>query len=123
MKLYNVKGKYRWSDQGFSALLEVLSDMFPEKNNVSKLMYEAKKTMRLLGSDYEKIHACKNDCILLCKEYTYLNKCATCGESRWKNKKKTSKQVVTKCLQRYCGIFLIFLGSNVCFNRPKLSRT
>ena len=64
MKLYNVKGKYGWSDQRFSALLEVLSDMFPDKNNVPKSMYEAKKTMRVLGLNYEKIHAYKNDCIL-----------------------------------------------------------
>lgn len=28
MKLYYVKGKYEWSNQGFSALLEVLSDIF-----------------------------------------------------------------------------------------------
>ena len=38
MKLYYVKGKYEWSDQGFSALLEVLFDIFSEKNNVPKSM-------------------------------------------------------------------------------------
>ena len=86
-------------------------------------MYEAKKIMRVLGLDNEKIHACKNDCIMFRKEYADLNKFPTYGESKWKNKKKVSKQVVTRCLQRYCGIFLIFLGSNVCFNRRKLLRT
>ena len=55
------------------------------------LCMRPKKTMRMLGLDYEKIHACKNDCIMFCKEYAYLNKCPTCGESRWKNKKKNVK--------------------------------
>ena len=43
MKLYNVKGKYRLSDQCFTVLLEVLADMFLENNTIPKLMYEAKK--------------------------------------------------------------------------------
>ena len=93
MKLYNVNRNYRWSDQGFSTLLEVLSDMFPEKNNALKSMYEdQKKTMRVLGLNYGKIRACKNDCILFYKEYAYLNKCPTCGEYKWKNKKRVKKR-------------------------------
>ena len=81
MKLYNVKGKYGLSDQCFTALLEVLADMFPENNTIPKSMYEAKKIMKVLRLDYEKIHACKNDCILYQKEYANLNTCPTYGES------------------------------------------
>ena len=42
MKLYNVKDKYGLSDQCFIALLEVLTDMFPENNTIPKSLYEAK---------------------------------------------------------------------------------
>ena len=44
--------------------------------------------MRVLGLDYEKIHACKNDYILFQKENANLNKYPTCGMSRQKRKKK-----------------------------------
>ena len=57
MKVYNIKGLYGWSDSGFSALLEVLNEILPNNNNMPKSMYEAKKTMKLLGLDYAKIHA------------------------------------------------------------------
>ena len=59
-------------------------------------MYESQKTMRVFGLDYERIHACKNDCILFQKEYANMNKCPTCGEPKWKNKKivKTSSNQV-----------------------------
>ena len=73
--------------------------MFLENKNVPKSMYEAKKTMKVLGFDYEKIHACKNDCILFRKEYENLNKCPTCGEFKEKKRVKTSSnQVLAKVL-------------------------
>jgi len=57
MKLYNIKGLYGWSDSGFSVLLEVLNEILPNDNSLPKSMYEARKIMKLLGLDYEKIHA------------------------------------------------------------------
>ena len=93
MRLYNVKGNYGWSDKGFSALLEVLADILPKINNLPKSMYEAKKTMKVLGLDYDKIHACPNDCILYRNEFANLIECPICGESRWKIKNDGSKQL------------------------------
>ncbi|CAH9057952.1 unnamed protein product [Cuscuta europaea] len=87
MLLYNIKGKHGWSDQGFTALLEALSNILPADNNIPKTMYEAKKIMKVLGLDYQKIHACRNDCILFHKQHSDLESCPTCGESRWKEKK------------------------------------
>ena len=54
-------------------------------------MYEAKKIMSALGSEYVKIHACPNDCILYRKEYEGLSKCPTCGLSRWKKNGSVDK--------------------------------
>ncbi|CAH9092567.1 unnamed protein product [Cuscuta epithymum] len=102
MLLFNIKGKFGLSDQGFTALLEALSTLFPADNCIPKSMYEAKKVMKVLGLDYQKIHACRNDCILFHKQYTDLEKCPTCGESRWKEKKNgaisSAHRIPTKVL-------------------------
>ena len=87
MKLYNIKGLYGWSDSGFSVLLEVLNEILPNDNSLPKSMYEARKIMKLLGLDYEKIHACRNDCILYRNEFENLSECPRCGAFRWKIKK------------------------------------
>ena len=49
-----MKGNYGWFDEGFSALLEVVADILPNNNNLPKSMYEAKKTIKVLGLKYEK---------------------------------------------------------------------
>ena len=64
-------------------------------------MYEAKKTLSTLEMEYEKIHACPNDCALYRNEYEDLDECPVCKESRWKNGKKLtndSKGVPAKVL-------------------------
>ena len=38
------------------------------------------------GSEYIKIHACPNDCILYRKEYEDLYQCSKCGVSHYKLK-------------------------------------
>ena len=92
MKLFNVKGRFGWSDSSVSALLSVLADAFPKNNEIPTYMYEAKKTMSALGLEYVKIHACPNDCILYRKEYEGLLECPTCGLCRWKKKDGTVDQ-------------------------------
>ncbi|XP_020245186.1 uncharacterized protein LOC109823313 [Asparagus officinalis] len=53
-----------------------------------KSFYEAKRIVKDLGLDYEKIHACSNDCMLFYGNVNgKLNKCSSCGASRWKPKK------------------------------------
>ena len=67
--------------------------MFPEGNEMASSTYEAKKILRSLGLDYEKIHACPNDCILYRKEYEDIVECPFCSTSRWQ-KKKSSMEVI-----------------------------
>ncbi|KAL4021144.1 hypothetical protein IC575_019935 [Cucumis melo] len=45
-----------------------------------------------LGMEYEKIHACPNDCCLYRKEYANAIVCPECGESRWKYGKYANKK-------------------------------
>ena len=84
VKLYDLKARYGWSDKGFSKLHQLLGDMLPLNNEMSLSMYEAKKTFSALGMEYQKIHACPNDCILYRNQYKDAIACPTCGKSRWK---------------------------------------
>ena len=92
VKLYNLKGRYGWSDKSFSELLSLLGDMLPVNNELPLSMYEAKKTLNALGMEYEKIHACPNDCILFRNELKDASSCPTCGASRWKVNRRGSKK-------------------------------
>ena len=93
VKLYNLKARYGWSDNSFSELLGLLGEMFPLNNELPLSMYEAKKTLNALGMEYEKIHACPNDCILYRNELKNASSCPTCGASRWKvNSTRTRKR-------------------------------
>ncbi|KAJ9544533.1 hypothetical protein OSB04_024240 [Centaurea solstitialis] len=101
VQLFNLKSKYGASDKFFTELLVLLKKMLPEGNEMVTSTYEAKKTMKAMGSGYKKIHACINDCILYRNEYKDLSECPTCGKSRWKVDKKTGKKyenVPTKVL-------------------------
>ena len=60
--------------------------MFPEGNQMPKTTYEAKKIVCLMGLKFEKIHACKNDCILLRGDNAALTEWPKCGTSRYKQR-------------------------------------
>ncbi|XP_074590037.1 uncharacterized protein LOC141845943 [Curcuma longa] len=95
VKLFNLKAKYSWSDKSFTDLLSLLGEMLPDDNELPLSFYDAKKSLRALGMDYVKIHACPNDCILYRKEYEDFTNCPTCGVSRWKlGQKNTIKEGV-----------------------------
>ena len=101
VKLYNLKAKYGWCDKSFFELLRLLGDMLPLNNEFPLSMYEAKKPLNALGMEYEKIHACPNDCILYRNVLKDASSCPICGASRWKvNKRgtKKSKGVPTKVM-------------------------
>jgi hypothetical protein len=83
-KLLQLKATHRWTDGGFKALLDLLRDMLPEKNEISMTTYEAKQTICPLGMEVEKIHACKDDCILFRGDLADLHECLECGAPRYK---------------------------------------
>ncbi|RVW70445.1 hypothetical protein CK203_058330 [Vitis vinifera] len=70
----------------------MLGNMLPVNNELPLSMYEAKKTLNTLGMEYEKIHACPNDCILYRNELKDASSCPTCGTSRWKTDKTGTKK-------------------------------
>lgn len=73
--LFNIKGKFGWSDTIFSKLLALVTKLLLESNEISMSMYEAKKAMSALDLEYMKIYTCPNDCILYRKQYEGLFEC------------------------------------------------
>ena len=92
IKLYNLKARFGWSDKSFSELLQMLGDMLPLNNELPLSMYESKKTLNALGMEFQKIHACPNDCVLYRNELKDASLCPTCGTSRWKTDKIGTKK-------------------------------
>jgi hypothetical protein len=66
----------------FTSLFEFINQLVPiDEPTLLKSTYEAKKYLRDLGLGYEKISACRNDCILFWKENEKLDTCIVCGKS------------------------------------------
>jgi hypothetical protein len=61
--------------------------MLPKGNQIAESVYEAKKIICPLGIEVEKIHACKNSCVLFHGDYADLDKCPKCGYNRYKRKR------------------------------------
>jgi ssDNA-binding Zn-finger/Zn-ribbon topoisomerase 1 len=84
IEYFNLKVENGWTNKSFSQFLEATSGNLPEGNKLPRSNYEAQKLMCPLGMDYEKIHACPNDCVLYRKQYANLHECPRCGLSRYK---------------------------------------
>ncbi|CAM8987380.1 unnamed protein product [Rhodiola kirilowii] len=88
LKIFNLKAKNGWSDVSFTELLTLVKDMLLEDNTLPNCCYEAKKVMCPMGIDYEKIHACPNDCILYRNSYKDMVECPVCKSPRYKLNKE-----------------------------------
>ncbi|CAH1433784.1 unnamed protein product [Lactuca virosa] len=91
LKLFNLKANNGWSDTSFTNLLKLLNDMLPKDNELPISTYQAKKLMCPMGMEIERIHACPKDCMLYRNQYVDLDKCTTCGSSRYKKNNHTEE--------------------------------
>ncbi|CAN6575551.1 unnamed protein product [Malus baccata var. baccata] len=80
------------SNKTFGALLKLLKDVFPFCEKLPTSNDGAKKIVVELGIHYEKIDACKNDCIIYYKEHANATQCPTCKLSRWRTQEKGKKK-------------------------------
>jgi len=93
LKLLQLKATHHMTDWGFKALLDLLRDMLPEGNEIPKTTYEAKQNISPLGLEVEKIHACKNDCILFRGDHANDTECPKCQTSRYKRRNDGGDEV------------------------------
>jgi len=59
-----MKARHGWFDASFNDFLRVLGDLIPKENKVPVNTYYAKKLVTALTIGLEKIHTCRNYCIL-----------------------------------------------------------
>ncbi|KAI5338347.1 hypothetical protein L3X38_017618 [Prunus dulcis] len=97
VELIHGKIKYRMSNLCFDYFLGVFKRMLPTDNCLPKDHKHVQKVLHGLGLGYEKIHACKNNCMLFYKEHETLDTCPICNESRFK---MTSQNRTTKIPQK-----------------------
>ncbi|KAL6656744.1 hypothetical protein ACP70R_004524 [Stipagrostis hirtigluma subsp. patula] len=88
VRLYQNKCLYGWSKESVTAQLKMWADALPAGSHVPTNYYQAKKVINSLGLDYQKIHACPNDCMLFRGERENQDSCHVCGSSRWVASKK-----------------------------------
>ena len=93
LKLLQLKVTHHMTNQGFKALLDLLSNMLPKGNEIPMTTYEAKQNICPLGLEVEKIHACKNDCILFRGDHANDTECPKCQTSRYKRKNDGGDEV------------------------------
>jgi hypothetical protein len=84
LELLKLKANHEWSGNSFSELLSLLAKLLPKSNTLPTSTYKAKKFIRLLSLDVDKIHACPNHCILYRKEYEFNTTCPVYGVTRYK---------------------------------------
>jgi hypothetical protein len=84
LQLLKLKASNGWSDNSFSALLELLSKVLSKPNGLLTSIYLAKKIICPLTLGVEKIHTCPNHCILYRKVHEFKDKCSRCNASRYK---------------------------------------
>jgi hypothetical protein len=88
VKLFQMKVGNRWSDGSFKDLLTLLKDMLSQGSAVPEAIYEANQIICQLNLEVEKIHACKNGCILYHgAEHEYHEKCPIYGLGQFNHRK------------------------------------
>ncbi|XP_026459461.1 uncharacterized protein LOC113360133 [Papaver somniferum] len=100
----NIKTQYAISDNGMTAMLELIKELLPEENTLPSKFPDVKKIIQELGMDYVTYDACVNDCILCWKDKSSLLKCPVCQEPlyvRVFNDERKLTQVAQKTLRHF----------------------
>ena len=61
----------------------LLKALLPKGHKLPNSYYACKRFLDDIGTRFNEIDVCKNDCALFYKENAELEKCPVCGESRW----------------------------------------
>jgi hypothetical protein len=82
-RLMVLKSRLFFSNNWYNELLKLFGDVLLNHNKLPKDMYHSKKLVKELGMDYEKIHVCRNSCMLFWKEHKDEKQCLKCGKLRY----------------------------------------
>ncbi|KAL4562467.1 hypothetical protein LXL04_034672 [Taraxacum kok-saghyz] len=93
-RLLNWKSECNVADSTYDKLLPIIKEMLPDGERLPRNFYETKIMLKLLELPKERIHACKNHCMLFYKEHLHLDHCRVCKAYRFKSyNSKTAKHL------------------------------
>ena len=87
VRLLNLKKVRKISNCGLDDIISLFGEALPEGHTLPTNLYEAKKYIRKIGLGYDRVDACKNDCVLFRGIHANADECPTCHVSRWKSVK------------------------------------
>ncbi|KAL0329087.1 UNVERIFIED_CONTAM: hypothetical protein Sradi_4895400 [Sesamum radiatum] len=108
----DIKADGHISERIYDRISQWANKILPSDHSLPADYYNTKKLVKDLGLPVEKIHACKNGCMLYWKDDVDLEYCKFCGDARYKpsrgrdpHRKKSPYAVlryllITSCLQR-----------------------
>jgi hypothetical protein len=80
-----MKQMFGWSDKSVTKLLTLLHHLLLDENHMLDSFYKSKRISCPLEKDVQRIHACKNDCILYHGDaYINLCECPVCKFLRFR---------------------------------------
>jgi hypothetical protein len=92
LKMLHIKSFCNMSNKAFDMMIDLIKTALPDGETLPCSYREAIQFRRHLGFGYDKIHACKNGCVLFWKEHADKVACPKCNTSRWVDRKgKKSK--------------------------------
>jgi hypothetical protein len=77
------KSMYGFSNKCYNDIVKLIIDLIPVKHNMLKDIYLSQKIMFGLGMNFEKIDACKKNCMLFWKEHKDDTECMHCSRSKY----------------------------------------
>ena len=84
LELLNLKMKFNMMVNCYDRMVVIIKKILLKYEKLVGSFYASKKMMKMLGMGYEKIDACRNDCMLFCKKDQSKSSCDVCSESRFK---------------------------------------
>ncbi|KAL4360851.1 hypothetical protein GQ457_04G005670 [Hibiscus cannabinus] len=84
-ELIHLKAQYRIPNACYDELCRIMQRLMPEDNVMPKNIYETKKLVRDMGLPVQKIHCCRNGCMIYWGCDSELSECKFCGHPRYKD--------------------------------------
>ncbi|KAL2906156.1 GPI mannosyltransferase 3 [Bienertia sinuspersici] len=94
IRLFLLKCIHGLTNNAFSEILDLIRELLPEAK-LPKSFNEANKLVKDLGLHYDKIDACRNDCMLYWKDHEADTFCHVCQAPRWKESENQGGNQVT----------------------------
>ncbi|KAL0315136.1 UNVERIFIED_CONTAM: hypothetical protein Scaly_2885400 [Sesamum calycinum] len=81
--MVNIKAEHNMSERYYEQVSEWASDLLHRDHTLSSNYYNTKKMIRDLDLPVEKIHVCRNGCMLYWKDDIDMEYCKFCGDPRF----------------------------------------